>query len=58
MAENYLESIRRKGKAKSTTSSKNSGKLTKDGLVYKNDLLMTDYTSGMRVNRKPQKTRM
>ena len=31
---------------------KGQGKLTRDGKVWKNNLLDTDYTAGMRVARK------
>lgn len=61
MNENYLDNLERKKSARGIegNSKKSSGKsLGKNGQVYQNDLLMTDYTSGMRINKKPGEKRM
>lgn len=56
-ARNYMCSIKRRtGKMTNVplghTGHQSSGKLTKDGLVYKNNLLDTDYTSQLATRRK------
>jgi len=51
----YIDKPKRKGKLTNVPLSERGfesfGKLTKDGLVYKNDLMDTDYTS-QRATRK------
>jgi hypothetical protein len=53
---NYMCSLKRRGKMTNVplgnTGHQSSGKLTKDGLVFKNDLLDTDYTSQTATRRK------
>jgi hypothetical protein len=55
----YIDKSKRKGKLtnipmgeRGHESSGKSGKLTKDGKVYRNDLLDTDYTSQIATRRK------
>lgn len=53
---NYFSKREKKGKLMNVplgnTGHQSSGKLTKDGLVYKNDLLDTDYTDQRATRRK------
>lgn len=55
----YIDKTKRKGKLTNVPmgergheSSGKSGKLTKNGQVYKNDLMDTDYTSQIATRRK------
>jgi hypothetical protein len=53
---NYMSSLKRRGKMTNVplghTGHESSGKFTKDGLIFKNDLLDTDYTSQTATRRK------
>jgi hypothetical protein len=51
--DNYFESNKRmKEKRKSKSSSQRDGKFTKDGRIFKNDLLKSDYTSQRMMAKK------
>ena len=51
MTDNYFEKNGRKGRLVNVPG-KGSGKLSKNGQVYRNDLLNTDYTSQRAVVKK------